>query len=123
MEKKYLVAKAILPMMGETQVVFDDVKNLEQTDNRLAFNDKDGRYEFEKVNDTWHEVNDKAPDLVDVKTICRRTARKHDLVGDNRTEANSDNWRRVDAEAKDNEDFANLLATIWDIPMKRRNLY
>jgi len=116
MEKKYLVAQANLPMMGRTQVVFDDVKDLEQTDTRLAFTDKDGRYEFEKTDNLWHEVNDRAPDIEEVKIIGRRTARRHDLVGDNRIEANADNWREVDDEARDTKDFVNILASIWDLP-------
>lgn len=95
MEKKYLVAQANLPMMGKTQVVFDDVKDVEQNETKLSFTDKDGRYEFEKVGNAWHEVNDRAPDIEEVNIVCRRTARKHELVGDNRTEANADNWREV----------------------------
>ena len=100
MEKKYLVAMAIIPGMGQHKIIFDDVKNFEENKQGNAvvsfkFSDKDGDYNYilNALIGKYEEDEGKAPDITDYKYICRRTARNHNLVGDNRVEVTPDEWQ------------------------------
>lgn len=86
MEKKYLVAKLANPTRLTGTIVFDDVKNLEETHNdegeliAFEFDDQDGHYSYTHDGRVFQEDNRKAPDIIEYKTACRRTAKKHGLI-------------------------------------------
>lgn len=95
MEKKYLVAELAKPIRGVTDtIVFDDVKNLEETHNdegeliAFEFDDQDGHYSYTHDGNVFQEDSGKAPDIIQYKTACRRTAKKHDFINPDRRSEN-----------------------------------
>lgn len=95
MEKKYLVAELAKPIVGiSSTIVFDDVKNLEETHNdedeliAFEFDDQDGHYSYTYDGKVFQEDSGKAPDIIEYKTACRRTAKKYDLINPDRRSDN-----------------------------------
>ena len=101
MEKHYLQGKAkVRGYIQDMDIVFDDVKNLQETKDEsgkvthLEFDDKDGHYSYTLERGVYVEDNDRAPDLISYKDMCRRTAVKKDLVGDDRIEMKPETWEK-----------------------------